>query len=118
MPEEQLSVIAKKLSAVAKSLKIQFTLHDKLIDYSEVFSDTGFLPAFAKRADQLSALCLGYGVGAAFDEDEKAKIGIRVKFDDVTPNVLRLMCMVDVLEELRKSAPSRDKTPLDELMYD
>lgn len=110
--------LEEQLTAVAKSLKIQFTLDDKPISYSDVFSDVGMLPAIAKRADQLSSLCLGYGIGAVFDEDEKAKVGVRVKFDDVTPNALRLMCMVDVLEELRKSAPSRDKTPLDELMYD
>ncbi len=110
--------LEEQLIAVAKSLKIQFTLDNKPISFKEAFADTGMLPALAKRADQLSSLCLGYGIGAAFDEDEKAKVGVRVKFDDVTPNALRLLCIVDVIEELRKCAPSRDKTPLDELMYD
>ena len=110
--------LQEQLAAIAKSLKMQFTLDDKPISYDEVFSDAGMLPAIAKRADQLSALCMGYGIGAVFDEDEKAKVGVRVKFDDVTPNALRLMCMTDVIEELRRSAPTRDKTPLDELMYD
>ena len=30
-------------------------------DVDEVFSFNGMLPAAAKRADQLSMLCLGYG---------------------------------------------------------
>lgn len=110
--------LEEQLIAVVKSLKIQFTLDDKPLSFSEVFSDTGMLPALAKRADQLSSLCLGYGIGAVFDEDENAKVGVRVKFDDMTPNALRLMCIVDVIEELRRSAPTRDRIPLDELMYD
>jgi hypothetical protein len=29
-----------------------------------------------------------------------------------------LLCIVDVVSELIYSAPTRDRTPLDELMYD
>lgn len=108
----------KTLCALTKAMKINFTLHDKPISYDEVFSDTGLLPALTKRADQLCSLCLGYGVGAVFEDAEKTTTGVKVKFDDVTPNVLRLLCLCDVINELNKSSPYRDRVPLDELLYD
>jgi intracellular multiplication protein IcmS len=110
--------IESHLCKIAKALKVNFTLNDRTITYEEVFKDTGLLPAIARRADQLCSLCLGYGIGISFDEAEKSVLGVRVTFDEVTPNVLRFMCITDVLCELMNSAPSRDKTPLDELMYD
>lgn len=110
--------ISKKLSIIAKALNAHFVLNDRPISYEEVFADTGLLPAIARRADQLCSLCLGYGIGISFDEAEQSKLGVKVKFDDVTPNVLRLMCMTDVICELIQSGSARDRTPLDELMYD
>ena len=110
--------INKKLCAVAKELKANFTLHSKPITYEEVFSDTGLLPAIAKRADQLCSLCMGYGIGVTFEDAEKTTLGVKVKFDDVTPNVLRFMCLADVVCELMQAAPNKEITPLDELMYD
>jgi intracellular multiplication protein IcmS len=110
--------LVEQLTAIAKHLKVQFTLNNKPVSYSEVFSEVGYLPAIAKRADQLCSLCLGYGIGATFEEDEKAKVGKRVRFDDATPNSVRLVCLFDVIYNLVKSAPSRDKTPIDELDYD
>lgn len=110
--------ISKQLCAVAKAMGANFSFNDRPMTYKEVFSDTGLLPAMARRADQLSSLCLGYGIGISFDEAEDSLLGIRVSFDDVTPNTLRLLCIVDVVTELVLSAPTRDVTPLDELMYD
>lgn len=110
--------ISKNSIQIAKALNANFVLNDKPIVYTEVFSDTGLLPAIMRRADQLCSLCLGYGLGVTFDEAENAMLGVRVVFDDVTPNVLRFMCITDVLCELIFSAPSQRETPLDELMYD
>jgi intracellular multiplication protein IcmS len=110
--------ITKKMSAIAKQMKVNFTLNGKPIPYDQVFSDTGLLPAIARRADQLCSLCLGYGIGLSFDEAEKSTLGVKVKFDDVTPTILRLLCMTDVVSELINSAPSKTSVPLDELMYD
>lgn len=110
--------ISKQLQVVAKELNVRFTLNDRPISYEEVFADTGLLPAMAKRADQLCSLCLGYGIGVTFEEAEQSKLGVQAKFDDVTPNILRLLCLTDVISELMNSAPSRESTPLDELMYD
>ncbi|MFA6409221.1 MAG: type IV secretion IcmS family protein [Gammaproteobacteria bacterium] len=110
--------LKKTLISVVKSLKVNFTLYDKPISYEEAFSETGLLPALARRADQLSSLCLGYGIGASFSEVEKSLMGAKVQFDEVTPMVLRLLCLVDIVSELIKAAPSKDKVPLDELLYD
>lgn len=110
--------ISKSMTIIAANLNAKFYLNDRFVSFEEVFADTGLLPAIAKRADQLCSLCLGYGLGVTFDEAEGALLGLRVVFDDVTPNVLRLLCMTDVLNELIQGGPSRDYTPLDELMYD
>ncbi len=110
--------INKKLVQLAKSMDANFMLNDKPIAHEEVFSDAGLLPAIARRADQLCSLCLGYGLGISFDEAESSLLGVKVSFDDITPNVLRFLCIVDVLLELIDSSPSVGLTPLDELMYD
>jgi intracellular multiplication protein IcmS len=110
--------LTKQLCALARALNANFTFNDRPMSYQEVFSESGLLPAIAKRADQLCSLCLGYGIGISFDEAEKSILGIKVTFDDITPNILRLVCITDVLSELIYTAPSRDRTPLDELMYD
>lgn len=110
--------ISKSMSLIAASLHAKFYLNDRLIGFEEVFSLTGLLPAIARRADQLCSLCLGYGLGVSFTDAENALLGTTVVFDDVTPNVLRLLCMTDVLNELIQGSPSSDYTPLDELLYD
>jgi intracellular multiplication protein IcmS len=110
--------IQRQLCSIARALKANFTLNGRPITYEEVFTDTGLLPAIARRADQLCSLCLGYGIGVSFDEADKATLGVRVTFDDVTPNVLRFLCITDVLCELIQAGKSTTQTPLDELMYD
>lgn len=110
--------IRKSMALIAASMNAKFYLNDRFVSFEEVFADTGLLPAIARRADQLCSLCLGYGLGVSFDEAEGALLGTRVVFDEVTPNVLRLLCMTDVVNELIQGGPSRDYTPLDELMYD
>jgi intracellular multiplication protein IcmS len=110
--------ISKCMSIIAANMNAKFYLNDRFVSFDEVFSDVGLLPAIAKRADQLCSLCLGYGLGTTYDDAEGALLGTRVVFDEVTPNVLRLLCMTDVVNELIQGGPSRDYTPLDELMYD
>lgn len=110
--------ISQCMAVIAASMNAKFYLNDRFVSFDEVFSDVGLLPAIVKRADQLCSLCLGYGLGASYDEAEGTLLGLRVLFDEVTPNVLRLLCMTDVMNELIQGGPSRDYTPLDELMYD
>ena len=110
--------MSKKLVSIAKAMEANFTLNDKTISHEEVFAETGLLPAISRRADQLCSLCLGYGIGISFEEAESSLLGVRVVFDDVTPDILRYLCILDVLTELVQSSPSSASTPLDELMYD
>lgn len=110
--------LTRKLSSIARALNANFTLNQRAITDEEVFSPTGLLPAITRRADQLCTLCLGYGLGVTFEEAEKSLLGVKVVFDDVTPNVLRYMCICDIICELMHTGPSLSNTPLDELMYD
>src|SRR3990167_3364998 len=108
----------KKIITMAKRLQVTFTLKGSVIVPKEIFSETGLLPGLTKRADQLAQLCLGYGLGATYEDVEGSLLGVKVNFDEFTPEVLRLLCILDVLNELVKSSPTRDEVPLDELMYD
>ena len=110
--------LSKCMIKISAAMNAKFYLNDRFVSYDEVFSPQGLLPAFARRADQLSSLCLGYGLGVSFNDAEGSLLGIEVIFDEVTPNSLRLLCMTDVLNELMVGGPSKDYTPLDELMYD
>lgn len=112
------SRLSKQLMQIAKQLKCTFSFRDKPLSVTEVFSDIGLLPGLAKRADQLCALCLGYGIGANFEEAEGTMLGNKVNFDDVTPNILRYLCILDVLLEFQKASPSENVIVLDDLMYD
>lgn len=110
--------INKQLVSIAQVMSVGFVLNNKPISATEVFADTGLLPALSRRADQLCILCFGYGLGVSFEETEKATLGIRVIFDEATPNSLRLMCITDVLFELKQAAQQPNVIVLDELMYD
>ncbi len=110
--------ISEKLAKVARAMGANFSLNGRPLTLDEVFSSTGLLPGIARRADQLCSLCLGYGLGANFEEAEGSLLGNRVAFDDITPDVLRLLCMTDVLHELAQSTPRGGITPMDQLMYD
>jgi intracellular multiplication protein IcmS len=110
--------IPKSMALIAASMNAKFYLNSGFLSFEDVFSYTGLLPGIARRADQLCSLCLGYGLGVTFTDAEEGLLGTRAVFDEVTPNVLRLLCMTDVLSELIQGGPSRDYTPLDELLYD
>ena len=110
--------IVQQICAVAKVLRCNFTLRDQPISVEQVFAETGLLPAILRRADQLCSFCLGYGLGVSFEESQGGMLGVRVKFDEATPNSLRLLCAADVIIELMQHAPTREVTPLDDLMYD
>ena len=110
--------LSKQLVKVARLMNGQYSLNGRPLLLDEVFSPTGLLPGMARRADQLSSLCLGYGIGATFEESEGTPLGVKVIFDDITPNVLRLLCIIDVLSELMKNTPRGEVTALDQLLYD
>ncbi|MCD6047650.1 MAG: protein IcmS [Gammaproteobacteria bacterium] len=110
--------INKQLVNITKEMGVGFVLNSKPMSATEVFSDTGLLPALTRRADQLCTLCFGYGLGVSFEESDKSALGVRVIFDEATPSVLRLMCITDVLFELKQASQTPNVITLDELMYD
>jgi intracellular multiplication protein IcmS len=110
--------ISELVIKVARTMGARFSLNNRPMTMEEVFSPTGLLPAIARRADQLCSLCLGYGIGVTFEETEGATLGVKVMFDDITPNVLRILCITDVLHELVQPTARGDMTSLDQLMYD
>lgn len=110
--------VSAQMIKAARLLNGRYSLNGRPMTMEEVFAPTGLLPGIARRADQLSSLCLGYGIGVSFEEAEGSVLGVKVIFDDITPNVLRLLCMIDVLNELMKGTPRNEMTSLDQLMYD
>lgn len=110
--------VSTQLIKIVKAMNARFILNGRPMTVDEVLAPNALLPAISRRADQLSSLCLGYGIGATFEESEGSTLGVKVNFDDITPSVLRLLCMVDVISELVQATPRGDMTPLDQLMYD
>lgn len=111
-------LISTQMIKIARSMNLQFTLNGRPMTMDEVFAVNTLLPGIARRADQLCSLCLGYGIGATFEEEEGATLGVKVIFDEITPNILRLLCLTDVVNELMRGIPRGEAVPLDQLMYD
>ena len=110
--------ITQQMIKIARVMNARFSLNGRPLTTEEVFSPVGLLPGIARRADQLSSLCLGYGIGATFEEAEGTPLNLKVTFDDMTPNVLRLLCLIDVVNELMRGTGRGDMAALDQLMYD
>jgi len=110
--------LTQQLCAVAQSMGCQFILRNEVIAAEQVFADTGLLPAFMRRADQLCSFCLGYGLGVTFERSDTAMLSVRVQFDDLISDTLRLLCATDVLIEIVQHAPSQTSVALDDLMLD
>lgn len=117
-PEEVAKEIVDNLSRVMKKLGISFTIKGRPATYTEIFSDASLMPAIARRADQLCSLCLGYGIGVTFEDAPSNMTGLSVKFDTISPDAVRYLCLIDVLTELAKASPDKRATSLDELLYD
>ncbi len=107
-----------QIGKVVRVMGARFSLNGRPMTIEEVFAPAGLLPAIVRRADQLCSLCLGYGIGVTFEEVEGSVLGVRVVFDDITPNILRMLCITDVINELTQGTPRGEMTALDQLMYD
>lgn len=106
----------RKFAEIANVLRCKFTLDNQPIATERVFNaESGLLPAFLRRADQLCSFCLGYGLGVSFEPSSNGILSDKVIFDEVTPNSIRLLCVTDVLIELIQNSPSREFIPLDDL---
>ena len=110
--------VSNVLTRIVEELDVAFTLKEKSISIQDAFATTGLLPAMARRADQISTLCLGYGIGISFDEADNAELGVKVIFDDVTPQTLRVLCIYDVILDIINYSDDKKNISLDELLYD
>jgi intracellular multiplication protein IcmS len=103
--------------ALSRVMGIDYGIKNRTLTYEEVFSYTGFMPAIAKRADQLSMICFGYGIGAEFTDYKKSSCGLKVEFDNIAPAAIRMICIADVICELVTMSSVNGRTMLDELLY-
>ncbi len=110
--------LSSKLAFIAEELKINFTLNGKVLPLEDVFAERGLLPAIMRRADQLSAFCLSYGLGVQFPPDSDARLGVICQFDDTVPDSFRLLCATEIIYELIEAAADKHTIALDDLMYD
>lgn len=111
--------ISKQMERVAAQMQLGFTFKGSPLSLEEVFADTGLLPGLAKRADQVAQLTMGYGLGVTFeDQEEDTLLGVRVKFDEYTPDSLRLLCLTNSLSDLADSNGDKHAVSMDELLYD
>ena len=109
---------SKQVEGVAKEMGCTYTLKGEPITLEQVFSITGLLPAFLRRADQLCTFCLGYGLGLTFERSDGAKLGVVAQMDLTTPTTLRLLCVTDILYEFMQQAGGAENISLDELLSD
>ena len=110
--------ISKACMGIAQHLGQKYILKERDLTFQEVFSVNGLLPAIAKRADRLASLSLGYGLGIKITNQEKTMLNKTVVFDDRTPRVIQLLCLLDVIVELKNTARKNGKVPLDQLLVD
>lgn len=111
--------MTKHCIALAKTLEAQYTLRDRDLTHEEIFAEYGLLPALAKRAEQVSTLVMGYGLGASYEENPKSTLGTVVNFDDLTPDAIRMIYFAYVMKNIQAQATQASgKTVLDELLLD
>lgn len=110
--------IYKCMALIADRMQVKFTLNNKTMTSSEVFAENGMFPAIIKRADQLSAFCLGTGLGLGYEESANSLLGTRAIMDNTVSNAYRIMCMTEILYELVESSPNPRLLALDNLMFD
>ncbi len=110
--------ISEIIVRITNDINTTFILNDKPIKSKEALSEKGLLPAIARRADQMLTLCVGYGIGISFDEADNSILGVKVIFDNVTPESLRILCILDVVMDIIEYSEDKQKVPLDELLYD
>lgn len=107
--------LQQHLLQITQTMGCKFLLKGEAIPAEKVFSPTGLLPSFVRRADQLCSFCMGYGLGATFERSERAMMGVVVTLDDKVAMSLRLLCVLDVLAECVQQSPSVKAVSVDHL---
>lgn len=109
------AVIPKAVAAIAETLGCKLFFKGQSISCERAFALNGLLPGLVRRADQLAGFCIGYQLGATFEQADHALSGVVVQFDDRISNALRLLCITDVLIEIVQHAPDSQQVSLDML---
>jgi hypothetical protein len=110
--------ISQQLIAFCKDSGVKFSVNERNLTLEQVFDPAGALPLLARSANEISMMCLDYGIGVTIETVEGTMFGLKASFDDTTPGALRLLFLVDIIQELRKSSASNGITALDCLLYD
>lgn len=111
--------ITKQMISLCKTIGARFSMNDNILTLEQVFDYSGALPLIARSAEELSMMCLEYGIGAQIEEMDGTMFGYKVAFDDDTPNSLRLLFLIDIILDLANGAADAHGTiPLDSLLYD
>ena len=96
--------LMKLCKALAARAEVTYFYRGRDLQDEEVFSPFGLMPAILKRAESLSLMCLGQGLGVQFEDVEKSMLGYSVDIKDDDRHFLQYLCVVDVMEELHKTA--------------
>ncbi len=113
--------IAKLCKQYVVGEGLEFSFKGDPISYDDIFKDDGLFASIVKRAEANSVVCLGYGLGAHYNIDDDALLGIKIDFDTNTPNSLRLFFMIDVIKQIEQAGAGEGgdgAIALDELLYD
>ncbi len=110
--------ISDYLVQVSRLLHCQFEIYGSSVAAEKVFAPEGMLPAFFKRAENLSLFVLNKPLGIIFEKVPQSMNGTRVRCDDSVPNSYRILCLMDILVELLHESGSQKVIKLDQLLYD
>ena len=108
--------ILQVCKGLTSRMQVNYQLRSRKITAEEVFAEAGLMPAIAKRADQLSMLCFGHGIGVVFEDDSSSMLGVKAKFEGEL-KVSALLCIADTLIELTRGV-RQGIVVLDELLFD
>ncbi len=103
---------------MTKLLNCKFEMYGNPITPEKVFAPEGMLPAFFKRAENLSLFVLNKSLGLSFEKSPQGLSGIRVICDDNVPNSYRILCLLDIFVELLQESGAKKVIRLDSLLYD
>lgn len=114
------SDLSKQLIAFCKELGARFSINERTLTLDQVFDPAGALPLIARSANEISMVCLDYGIGVTIESVEGTMFGLKASFDETTPRALRLLFLIDIIQELIKGSAGNPKglTSLDCLLYD
>ncbi len=93
-----------------------YTLNGQRIEFSEIASPVGLLPALVRRASQSCTLQFGFDLGERFEDANPSILGLRLILDDQCPWSVRFLFVSDAINDIIQH--HEKEVSLDELLYD